>query len=78
MDTTELFDLYFSDNINTMIYDIIDENNISYNYLVTKDNHINFYNFLKKNIDQESSVDLYEEEHLINVNYDSEENSDEF
>jgi hypothetical protein len=78
MDTTELFDLYFSDNINTMIYDIIDENNISYNYLVTTDNHINFYNFLKQNIDQESSVYLYEEEHLINVNYDSEESSDEF
>jgi len=69
METTEeYFELYFSNIIRDIITNIMDECDFNNNYLINSNNNIKFYEFLNNNIDMESSINIYEEGYIKDIN----------
>jgi hypothetical protein len=75
MESTELFDLYFFDNIHNIIDNLVDTN-ISHSFLINRDNKINLYDFIKDNCNLEETINLYEDTLFKNVDCESEEDSE--
>lgn len=76
METTEdYFELYFSSTIRDTIMNITNECEFNNNYLINLNNNIEFYDFLKMNINIDLSVNLYEEGYIkdINEEYESDD-----
>jgi hypothetical protein len=73
--TEDIFDLYFKNNIDDIITYVIDDCYFNYNYLINRNNKNNFYEFLKNNININTTVELYELNYIKNIN--EEENSEE-
>jgi len=73
--TEDIFDLYFKSNIDDIITYIIDDCHFNYNYLINRNNKIEFYEFLKNNININTTTELYELNYIKDIN--EEESSEE-
>jgi len=51
---------------------VMEECDFNNNYLINLNTNIKFYEFLKNNIDMESSINIYEEDYIKDINEDYE------